>query len=101
MGHIGEKGLCAMHYKGMVEGLPNCLEEVDFCEHCIYGKQSLVRFSFGANRTKKILELVHSDMFGSVSVPSLGGSQHYVSIIVDFSIMTWLYFMRNKCEDLI
>ena len=54
MGHIGEKGLCAMHYKGMVEGLPNFLEEVDFCEHCIYGKQSHVKFSYGATKANKI-----------------------------------------------
>jgi hypothetical protein len=31
-----------MHNKGMVEGFPECDLEVDFCEHCIYGKQSRV-----------------------------------------------------------
>jgi hypothetical protein len=30
MGHIGEKGLRAMHNKGMVEGFPNCNLEVIF-----------------------------------------------------------------------
>jgi hypothetical protein len=28
-----------MQIKGMVEGFPECGLEVDFCEHCIYGKQ--------------------------------------------------------------
>jgi hypothetical protein len=29
-----------MHNKGMVEGFPDCNLEVNFCEHCIYGKQN-------------------------------------------------------------
>jgi hypothetical protein len=96
MGHIGEKGLRAMHNKGMVEGFPECGLEVDFCEHCIYGKQSRVRFPSGATRENGILELVHSDVFGPVTVPSLGGSLYYVSFIDDFSRKTWIYFLRKK-----
>jgi hypothetical protein len=96
MGHIGEKGLRAMQRKGMVEGFPECGLEVDFCEHCIYGKQSRVRFPSGATRENGILELVHSDVFGLVTVPSLGGSLYYVSFIDDFSRKTWIYFLRKK-----
>jgi hypothetical protein len=77
---------------------PECNLEVDFCEHCIYGKQSRVRFPSGATREKGILELVHSDVFGPVSVPSLGGSLYYVSFIDDFSRKTWIYFLRKKSE---
>jgi hypothetical protein len=98
MGHIGEKGLRAMQRKGMVEGFPECGLEVDFCEHCIYGKQSRVRFPSGATRENGILELVHSDVFGPVTVPSLGGSLYYVSFIDDFSRKTWIYFLRKKSE---
>jgi hypothetical protein len=98
MGHIGEKGLRAMHNKGMVEDFPECNLEVNFCEHCIYGKQSRVRFPSGVTRENGILELVHSDVFGPVSVPSLGGSLYYVSFIDDFSRKTWIYFLRKKSE---
>jgi hypothetical protein len=63
MGHIGDKGLLSMHKKGMVEDFLECNLEVDFCEHCIYGKQSRVRFPFGATMENGILELVHSDLF--------------------------------------
>jgi hypothetical protein len=55
-----------------------------------------VRFPSGATREKGILELVHSDVFGPVSVPSLGGSLYYVSFIDDFSRKTWIYFLRKK-----
>jgi hypothetical protein len=74
----------AMCNKGMVEGFPECNLEVNFCEHCIYGKQNHVRFPYGVKREKGILELVHSDVFGPVIVPSLDGSLYYVSFIDDF-----------------
>jgi transposase len=55
-----------------------------------------VRFPCGAIREKGILELVHSDVFRHVSVPSLGVSLYYVSFIEYFSRKTWIYLLRNK-----
>ena len=55
-------------------------------------------FPSGAKRENKILELVHSDVFGPVSVPSLGKSVYYVSFIDEFSRNTWIYFLRKKFE---
>jgi hypothetical protein len=57
-----------------------------------------VRFPSGATRENGILELVHSDVFGPVTVPSLGGSLYYVSFIDDFSKKTWIYFPRKKSK---
>jgi hypothetical protein len=98
LGHIGEKGLRLLHDKGMVEGMSNCSLDFDFCEHCLYGKQNRVRFPSGATRAEGILQLFHSDVFGPVSVPSLGKSMYYVSFIDDFSRKTWIYFLRKKSE---
>ena len=98
VGHIGEKGLRAMHRKGMVEALHDCSSKFDFCEHCIYGKQNHVSFPRKDTRGKEIVELVHSDVFRLVSVSSLGGSRYYVSFINDFSRMTWIYFMKKKSD---
>jgi hypothetical protein len=98
LGHIGEKGLRTLHGKGMIEGMSNCTLDFDFCENCIYGKQNRVRFPYGATRAKGILELIHSDVFGPVPVPSLGKYVYYVSFIDDFSRNTWIYFLRKKSE---
>jgi hypothetical protein len=87
-----------MHKKGMVEDFPECNLEVEFCEHCIYGKKSWVRFPSKMKRENEILELVHSDVFGPVSVPSLGGFLYCVSFIDYFSKKTWIYFLRKKLE---
>eukprot|EP00253_Pinus_taeda_P023743 PITA_23743 len=98
LGHIGEKGVRILHGKGMVEGMSNSSLDFDFCENCVYGKQNGVSFPSGGKRTKQILELVHSDVFGPVKVPSLGKSVYYVSFIDDFSRNTWIYFLKKKSE---
>ena len=71
LGHIGEKGLQYLQGKGMVVGMSNCNLDFDFYEHCLYGKHNQVKFPFGATREMDILELMHSDVFGLVHVPSL------------------------------
>jgi hypothetical protein len=98
LGHIGEKGLRTLHSKCMIEGMSNCTLDFDFYENFIYGKQNRVRFPSGATRAKGILELIHSDVFGPIHVPSLGKFVYYVSFIDDFSRNTWIYFLRNKSE---
>jgi hypothetical protein len=98
LGNIDEKGLRTLHDKGMVEGMSNCTLDFYFCEHFIYGKHNRVRFPSSATREKRILELIHNDVFGPMSVPSLGKSVYYVSFIDDFSRNTWIYFLRKKFE---
>jgi hypothetical protein len=70
----------------------------DFYENCIYGKHNQVRFPSDATREKGILELIHSDVFGPVPIPSLGKYVYYVSIIDDFSRNTSIYFLRKKSK---
>ena len=82
----------------MVEGMSNFFLDFDFYEHCLYGKKNRVRFPSGATRAEGILQLVHSDVFGPVLVPSLGKFVYCVSFIDDFSRQTWIYFLRKKAE---
>jgi hypothetical protein len=85
-----------MYNRGTVEDIYKFNLEVEFCEHCIYGKQSRVMFPFGATREKGILELVHSYVFEPILLPSLDGSLYCVSFINDFSRKTWICFLRKK-----
>jgi hypothetical protein len=60
-----------------------------------------VRFSSGSTRAPVILELMHNDVFGLMSVPSLGKYVYYVSFIDDFLRNTWIYFLRRNLRYLI
>ena len=57
-----------------------------------------MKFPSGATRSKEILELIHSDVFGLVLVPSLRGYLYYVTFIDDFSRNTWLYLLKKKSK---
>ena len=92
-GQIGEKVLQALKGKGMVEGMTDCTQDFDFCDHCIYGKHNRVRFASCATRGKEILELRHNVVFRIVCVPSLGKFVYYVSFIDDLSRNTWIYLL--------
>ena len=98
LGHIREKGLQLLHGKGMVKGMSNFSLDFYFYEHYVYGKQNQIIFPSGAMRVEGILQLVHGDVFGPVSVPSLGKYVYYVSFIDEFSRNTWIYFLRKKYE---
>jgi hypothetical protein len=98
LGNIGEKGLRLLHGKLMVEGISNFSLDFYFCENCVYGKKNWVRFPSSSTREKGILQLAHTNVFGPVSVPSLGKCVYYVSFIYDFSRNTWIYFLRNKSK---
>jgi hypothetical protein len=60
-------------------------------------KKNRLRFP-SRSREQGILELIHSDMFGPVLVPSVGGYLYYVSFIYDFSRKIWIYLLRKKFE---
>lgn len=81
----------------MVDKFPDCSlyfysYENYVCHH------SQVSFPSGTTREKGILDLIHSNVFGRVSIPSLGGSMYYVSFIVDFSRKVWLYLLKRKLD---
>jgi hypothetical protein len=48
------------------------------------------------NRSKEILDLIHSDVCGPMTVASLNGYLYYVLFIDDHSWKTWIYFLKNK-----
>lgn len=97
-GHMRKKGLFVIHSKGMVKVFSNFSYEFDLYEHCGYGKQNCVILPTRATKSKVILELVHSDVFGLVSVPSLEQYGYYVYFINHLSRMTWLYFLKKKLD---
>ena len=84
LGHMSEKGMKMLLSKGK---LPK-LKSVDFnmCESYILGKQKKVSF-LKTGRTLKAekLELVHTNLWRSSSVASLGGSRYYITFIDDSS----------------
>ena len=60
LGHAGEKSLQTLAKQGLLKGTKTC--KLEFCEHCVLGKQRRVKFGTGIHNTKGILDYVHSDV---------------------------------------
>ena len=85
--------------KGLTYGPKSC--DIPVCEGCIYGKQHRLPFPKQSKRiTRKPLELVHSDVCGPMSVPTIGGSRYFITFIDNYSRYTVAYMMKNKDEAL-
>jgi hypothetical protein len=72
-----------IHHKGVYKG-------------CALGKNVKGSFTSSDNRSKEILDLIHSDVYVSMIVASLNGYLYYVLFIDDYSRKTWIYFLKNK-----
>lgn len=73
----------------------------EVCKGCLLGKIVKKSFPSSNKRSKEVLELVHSNIFGPMSSPSLSGYLYYVIFIDDFSRKTWIYFLKTKKETFI
>lgn len=97
-GHLNESSLKLLGHKEMVYGIP-AIDEVEFCEGCVYGKQSRISFPKNQSRkTENILEVVHTDLCGPMKTTSLGGSKYFLLFTDDFSRRSWIYFLKAKSE---
>jgi hypothetical protein len=97
MGHLHHRALPIL--REIVTGLPEfSIEQHGVCRGCTLGKHAKVAFPSNEHRSKGILDLVHSDVCGPMSVASITGSMYYVSFIDDFSRKTWIYFLKTKDE---
>ena len=100
LGHANEQCIKSMAYKKLVTGirLPKCAK-LSFCEGCIAGKMKRQPFkSVGEIRSKRKLQLVHSDVCGPMPTESIGGNAYFVTFTDDFSRCCAVYFLKNKSE---
>ncbi|KAG8486650.1 hypothetical protein CXB51_020037 [Gossypium anomalum] len=61
LGHMSENGMVELSKRGLLDGQGIC--KLNFCEHCVFGKQKRVRFTRGIHNTKETLEYIHSDLW--------------------------------------
>lgn len=59
----------------------------------------MTRLQFGTrSKSKRILEIIHSDVCGPITPIAIDGSKYFVTFIDDFSNFTVVYLIKNKSE---
>ncbi|KAL6133479.1 hypothetical protein ACLB2K_065714 [Fragaria x ananassa] len=96
LGHMSERGMQILSKHDLLGG--HKVKDLGFCEHCIFGKLHRRKFPKAIHRTKGTLDYIHSDCWGLSRVDSLGDHRYFVSMIDDYSRMTWVYVMKHKSD---
>jgi transposase InsO family protein len=96
LGHMSQLGLTELSKGGLLKGYNN--NELEFCEHCVFGKHKRVKFNTSIHTTEGILGYVHADLWGPSRKHSLGGCRYMLTIIDDYSKRVFPYFLKHKHE---
>ncbi|KAG8473109.1 hypothetical protein CXB51_035075 [Gossypium anomalum] len=94
--HMSENYMVELSKRGLLDG--QGIRKLNFCEHCVFGKQKRVRFTRGIHNTKGTLEYIHSDLWRTSKVPSRGGANYMLTFIDDFSRKVWAFFLKQKSD---
>ena len=71
----------------------------DNCDCCLEGKMARLPFPKKSSRSsKKVLDLIHTDICGPMNTVSPGGCRYFMTMIDDFSRFTVVYFLQRKSE---
>ena len=100
--HLHPVALRAMLLKGYNYGIrlkPNDLKCRIDCEECAEAKIARKPFPKQATyRAREVLELIHSDICGPMTVPSRGGAYYFITFIDDYSRWTSVSLLKSKDE---
>ncbi len=61
LGHMSERGLYVLSKRDLLDGQKT--ESMDFCEHCVFGIQTRVKFDKKAvHKTRGTVDYIHSNL---------------------------------------
>ncbi|CAA0841620.1 Uncharacterized mitochondrial protein AtMg00300, partial [Striga hermonthica] len=96
LGHVNLWNIQRLVGNGFLDSLQ--VEPFPVCESCLEGKMTSRPFKAKGNRSNDVLELIHSDLCGSMSIQARGGFEYFVTFIDDYSRYGYIYLMGRKSE---
>ena len=73
-------------------------DEFPVCESCLEDKMTKWPFSAKGRRAQDLLELVHLDVCGPLSIQARGGYEYFITFNDDYSRFGYVYLMKWKSE---
>ncbi|UYV78679.1 hypothetical protein LAZ67_16002366, partial [Cordylochernes scorpioides] len=99
--HVNNDAIERMAKGGLVKGLEISSMDRSLCDDCCVAKSTKEPHKPIRNiRSKRPLELVHTDICGPMPVISIGGSAYFLTFIDDYSRKITLFCLKHKNEVL-
>uniref|UniRef100_A0ACD5YKV7 Uncharacterized protein n=3 Tax=Avena sativa TaxID=4498 RepID=A0ACD5YKV7_AVESA len=97
--HLHFRALHDLGAKGMVRGMPVIKHTDQFCQGCTIGKMHRTPFPCAsAYRVEHVLDLVHGDLCGPITLATMSGNKYFLLIVDDSSRYMWVEVFRSKDE---
>ncbi|CAA6661431.1 unnamed protein product [Spirodela intermedia] len=97
LGHVNMTALRKMAREELVRGLPAVGLVDQLCEACLAGKQKRSPFpQQGEYQTRRVLELVHSNLCGPIASETPNGSKYFLLLVDDRSRYMWVAMLPSK-----
>ena len=90
------KHMKKLHTNGLLESLD--YESLGTCEPCLMGKMTKTPFFETKERATDLLEIIHSNVCGPMSVHARGRYHYFLTFTDDLSIYGYIYLMKHKSE---
>lgn len=102
LGHLNGADVKRLSVGKMADGMSDLSKSgSNFCEPCIFGKQTRKPFSkINIARSKRILEIVHSDVCGPVNPTAWNGHHYFVTFVDDYTHFVTVYTIEKKSDVL-
>jgi len=55
-------------------------------------------FPISTSKSKKCFDLIHVDIWGPSSIPSIHGHKYFLTIVDDYLRYTWIFPLKQKYE---
>ena len=68
------------------------------CDIFHFAKQKRLSFPISTHVSHCLFDLVHFDLWGPFSVPTIEGYKYFLTIVDDYSRCTWVYLLKSKSE---
>lgn len=73
-----------------------------YCPVCLLAKQIIVFFPHNSNtHSSCIFYLLHMDVWGPYRTPIHSNAKYFLTIVDDFSRVTWIFLMQYKSDSFI
>lgn len=96
LGHINDKRIQRLLSTSILP--PFDYESYGECEACLLGKMIRSPFKGKGTRAPNLLEIIHTDVCGPMSVDARGGYSYFITFTDDLSRYGYVYLMKYKSE---
>ena len=90
------KSVKKLHANGLLESLD--YESFVTCEPCPMGKMTKIPYPGTMERANDLLEIIHTDVCGPMSIAACSGYHYFLTFTDDLSRYGYIYLIKHKFE---